>query len=231
MHPYRRTWGLFALLVLSGCASAPIPTLSIYETPHSFVRLETDPSLRQNAGHNHPAQITAEQMAAVLRGIMVQEPLTRLPLYDDLSVPRRHPAFSEEAVAFWAPLLRLGLSKATPEELVTFYQSRHLALMNREVTSGGVYVEGERLHIVLSNYRSETGSTADIGMADNQDDRLTPLRSLAPQKGTLYFEPAEFQVRPDNDILGFLLQQDKRMLIIQVNRLPVITAPPSPSAR
>ncbi len=225
----RRTWHLFGVLVLSGCASAPIPTLTVYETPHSFVRLETDPSLSQDARHSHPADVSTEQMAAVLRGIMIQEPLTRLPLYDDLSIPRRHQAFTEEEVAFLAPLLHRGLNKATPEEVVTFYQSKLLAFTNREVTSGGVYVDGERLHVVLSNYRSGTNAIGDSGMADNQDDRLTPLRSLAPQKGTLHFEPPEFQVRPDDGALGVLFQRDKRELIILFSRLPVTPTVPRPS--
>lgn len=225
----RRTWRLFGVLVLSGCASAPIPTLTVYETPHSFVRLETDPSLSQDARHSHPADVSTEQMAAVLRGIMIQEPLTRLPLYDDLSIPRRHQAFTEEEVAFLAPLLHRGLNKATPEEVVTFYQSKLLAFTNREVTSGGVYVDGERLHVVLSNYRSGTNAIGDSGMADNQDDRLTPLRSLAPQKGTLHFEPTEFQVRPDDGGLGVLFQRDKRELIILFSRLPVTPTVPRPS--
>ena len=223
---HRKTWCLSGLLVLGWCVSAPIPTQTIYETPHSFVRLQTDPSFWQESRHSHPADVSTEHIAAVLQGIMIEEPLTRLPLYDDLSLPRRHPAFTEEAVAFWAPLLRLGLNKATPEELVTFYQSKPLALLKREVTSGGMFLDGEKLHVVLTNYRSETSSSADSGMADNQDDRLTPLRSLAPQKGTLYFEPPEFQIRTDNDGPATLLQWDKRELIIQLNRLPVKSAVP-----
>lgn len=226
----RRTWRLCGLLLLGGCASGPIPTITVYETPQSFVRLETDPSLRQEAGHSHPAHISTEQMAAALRGIVVTEPLTRFPLYDDLSIPRRHPAFAEETVEFWAPLLSLGLSRATPEESVTFYHSRKLSPMKREVTSGGIYLDGEELHILLSNYRSETSSAADSGVANTEDDRLTPLRSLAPQKGTLHFEPSEFQVMPDDDGPAALLQWDKRELIIQVNRLPVKSTAPPPSA-
>ena len=62
-----------------------------------------DGTLREGAGHAHPASVSTEQMAAVLRGIRVREPLTRLPLYDDLSIPHRHRAFNEEAVMFWAP--------------------------------------------------------------------------------------------------------------------------------
>ena len=226
----RRTWCLSGVLLLAGCASGPIPTQTIFETPHAFVRLQIDPSFRQDSGHSHPADVSTEQMAAVLRGIMIEEPVTRLPFYDDLSIPRRHQAFTEEAVAFWAPLLRLGLNRATPEEVVTFYQSKPLAFMKREVTSGGLFLDGKKLHVVLSNYRSETSSSADSGMADNQDDRLTPLRSLAPQKGTLHFEPREFQVRPDDDGLAALFQWDKRELIIQLDRLPVKSTDSPPSA-
>jgi hypothetical protein len=225
----RRTWRLFGALLLGGCAYGPIPTFTVYETPQSFVRLETDPSLGQEAGHSHPADISTERMAAVLRGIVVQEPLTRLPLYDDLSIPRRHPAFSEKAIEFWAPLLRLALSKATPDELVTFYQSQPLSGMKREVTSGGMFLDGEELHVVLSNYRSQTLWSGDIGSADTMDDRLTPLRSLAPQKGTLHFQPPEFQ-RPAELIgVASLFHWDRRELIIHVNRLPIPPAAAKPT--
>jgi hypothetical protein len=212
---------LFGLEAVCGCASGQFTTLTIYETPQSFVRLETDPSLGQGTGHSHPADIPTERIAAVLRGIVVQEPLTRLPLYDDLRVSRRHPAFSEAAVMFWAPLLSIALSKATPEEVVTFYHSQRLSGVKREVTSGGVFMDGGDLHILLSNYRSETNFTADIGTADTQDDRLTPLRSLAPQRGALQFEPAEFQRTSDAHGTARLLHWDERELIIDIGRLPV----------
>jgi len=226
---FRQTWSLCGFLILGGCASGPIPTLTIYETPQSFVRLETDPSLSQKTGHSHPADITTERLAAVLRGIIVQEPLTRLPLYDDLSIPRRHPAFSESEIEFWAPLFRLALSKATPDELVTFYQSQPLSGMKREVTSGGLLLDGEELHIVLSNYRSQTLSNGDPGSADTMDDRLTPLRSLAPQKGKLSFEPSEFQRAVDPIGIANLFHWDRRELIIHVNRLPLTPTAAKPT--
>lgn len=218
-------WRFLGFSVLVGCAPAQFTTLTIYETPQAFVRLETDRALGQGAGHSHPADVSPEQIAAVLRGIIVQEPLTRLPFYDDLSIPRRHPAFNEGAVMFWAPLLSQAFHKATPEEVVTFYQSRRISGVNREVTSGGVFLDGENLHILLSNYRSETHPTADIGMADTEDDRLTPLRSLAPQKGTLHFEPSEFQHPSEPQGVGRLFHWDRRELIIQVKRLPAKQLP------
>ena len=223
-------WFSLGFTALAGCSSGQFPTLTIYETPNAFVRLQADPTVGQNSGHRHPADISTERMAAVLRGIVVQEPMTRLPLYDDLSIPRRHRAFDEDAVIFWAPLLSLAFSKAMPEEVVTFYQSRRLSGVNREVTSGGMFLDGEDLHVLLSNYRSDTHSTADIGVADTLDDRLTPLHSLAPQKGMLSFEPAEFQQATELKGTGTLFHWDRRELILQVNRLPVkpLSSEPSP---
>jgi hypothetical protein len=226
----RQAWLSLGFTALVGCTSGQFPTLTIYDTPHAFVRLEADPKVGQRAGHSHPATISTERMAAVLRGIVVQEPLTRLPLYDDLSIPRRHRAFGDEAVMFWAPLLSLALRKATPEEIVTFYQSQRLSGVSREVTSGGMFLDGEDLHVLLSNYRSDTHSTADTTVADTLDDRLTPLRSLTPQKGTLHFEPSEFQRPAEPQGTGRLFHWDRRELIIQVNRLPVkpLSTEPSP---
>jgi len=217
----RQAWLSLGLTTLTGCIPGQFPTLTIYETPQAFVRLEVDPTVKHGAGHSHPADLPPERIAAVLRGIMIREPLTRLPLYDDLSIPRRHRAFDEDSVMFWAPLLSIALRKATPEEVVTFYQSRQLSGVKREVTSGGIYLDGEDLHFLLSNYRSDTHPTADTTVADTLDDRLTPLRSLAPQKGTLHFEPSEFQRPVEPQGVGKLFHWDRRELIIQMNRLPV----------
>jgi hypothetical protein len=153
-------------------------------------------------------------MASALRGIVVQEPLMRLPLYDDLSMPRRHPAFTEEEIEYWAPLLTAALSKATPEEIVTFYRSVRISRTKREVTSGGIFLDGEELHIILSNLRSGTQYTADIGVTDTEDDRLTPIRSIAPQVGKLAFSPqaASRQAAPAG--ISRLFHEDRRELVV-----------------
>ena len=211
---HRPTWSLVGLLVLGGCASGPIPTLTVYGTPHSFVRLETDPSLEQEAGHSHPADISTERMASVLRGIMVEEPWTRVPFYDDMNTPHLHAALSEDEVVFLAPLLSLALQKATPEELVTFYRSIRVSGTRREVTSGGLFINGEELHLVLSNLRSNTHYSADVGVVDTEDDRMTPMRSISPQTGKLFFLPdsANRDARPEG--ISRLFYQDRRLLVV-----------------
>lgn len=211
---FRQGCWILGLSLLLGCVPTQFTTLTIYDTPQSFVRLEVDRTLDQGNGHSHPASLSSDHMATVLRGIIVQEPLTRLPFYDDLSVPRQHPAFGDQDIAFWAPLLSLALSRATPDEIVTFYQSTRGSGTTREVTSGGLFVDGEHLHIVLSNLQSAAHYAADAGVVDTQDDRLTPLRSMAPQRGYLLFLPESAQVSPSTEDLTRVFAADRRELIV-----------------
>jgi hypothetical protein len=210
------SYTLLALCGVSmfGCAPTEFATVTILETPTAFVRLEIDRTIKPDQGHAHPAVLTPAQMAAVLSGITIEEPWARLPIYDDTSQPRRHPAFTETEVAFFSPLLAMALSKGTPEEVITFYQSRAMSGSSREVTSGGLFVQGDELHIILANYRSPTHFSADIGMADTNDDRLTPMRALAPQRGTLNFSPQSARREASAEGLTRWFQQDRREVIV-----------------
>lgn len=202
-------------LLLSGCVQSQIVTVTIYDTPDAFVRLETDRTIDQNNGHTHPVDLSPGHMAALLGGIIFEEPWAKLPLYDDLSQPRRHPAFTEPEIDLFAPLLANALGKATPEEIVTFYRSTTHSGTQRTVTSGGLYLQGNALHIVLANYRSLTHYSADIGVADTMDDRLTPLRALAPQRGKLTFEPREAAPELTESGMAKWFQEERREVVVQ----------------
>jgi len=218
-HWFGHGWCALWIYTLIGCSPTQFTTLTIYETPQSFVRLEVDRTLDHGTGHSHPSDISSEQMEMVLRGIIVEEPLTRLPFYDDLSVARRHPAFNDQAAKFWAPLMSLALRKATAGEIATFYQSTKTPGARREVTSGGLFIDGEELHILLSNLESDTHYTADIGVADVQDDRSTPLRSIAPQRGQLLFVPESARVLKSPGGLSRVFAEDRRELVVRYKTL------------
>jgi len=226
-------WVLAATVAVTGCAPAQFTTATLYDTPRAFVRLEADPAVERGTPHSHPVAVSPDQIGAVLHGITIDEPITRLPIYDDLSVPRHHRAFDDDTIAFLAPLLSLGLAQATSEEVITFYLSKDRSGGRREVTSGGLFVQGEELHLVLANYRSATHYMADYGAADTTDDRLAPMRSLAPQQGRLAFEPASARRIPSTGVLGSLLQSERRELIVRYKAVPpaplAIGAPPAPS--
>ncbi len=205
-------------LTLIGCAPSELVTLPIYDTPSTYVRLEIDGSFGRS--HSHPAELTTAQLAKVLRGIMIIEPLAKIPLIDDTSQPRRHPAFSEKETEALAPLLAIGLQRATAEEIVTFYKSTPPSGIRREVTSGGLFVQDDELHVILSNYRSPTHFMADPGSVDTTDDRLAPLRAIAPQRGQLDFDPKQARREPEVSLLERLFQWDRREIIVLLRQIP-----------
>jgi hypothetical protein len=218
------------LILAAACAPKQFTTATLYDTAHTFVRLEVDPATGQGAVHSHPVTVTPDQIAAVLHGMTIDEPKTRMPIYDDMSIPRHHRAFDDNTIAFLAPLLSLGLSQATPEEVITFYLSKDRSGGSREVTSGGLFVNGEELHFVLANYRSPTNYMSDFGAAETTDDRLTPMRSMAPQRGRLAFEPASaVRVRTTN-IFSRMFQAQERELIIAFGELTPYRLNNSPSS-
>ena len=207
------------LLGLTACQTRQFPTLTLYESPASFVRLEADPTVQKDNGHSHPVAVTAEQMAAVLSGMMIEEPSRLLSFLEKHKEPQRHPAFNEAEVQFFAPLLAKGLGMATAEEVVTFYQTHQDTAIIRKVTSGGIFVDGEEMHVVLSNYRSPTHSASDPGVDDTTDDRLTPMRRIAPQEARLEFEPRDALAASRESLLSSLLSAERREVVVLYRRL------------
>jgi len=228
-----QTFSIAAAIGLTvSCAPGRFTTVTIYDTPAAFVRLELDSTIEGGRPHSHPLDIAPAQISAVLAGIMIDEPVAKLPFYDDTSQPRSHRAFTENEVAFFAPLLAKALAQATPEEVVTFYESRDVSGTVREVTSGGMFIQGEILRLRLANYRSHTHQSADIGVADTQDDRLTPLQSLAPQRGRIHFEPKISAPQDSGNERTGMLSWDRREISVLYRSLPphqiTATEPHSP---
>ena len=211
-----------AFIGIGACSPRQFTTVTIYDNPTTYVRLEFDRTVRKGTEHSHPISLMPEQIAAVLDGVRIEEPhaLIRGDILQRDPIPRVHPAFTDKEIAFFAPLFVLAFSKATPEEVITFYQTRSISAITREVTSGGVFIRGDELHLILANYRSPTHYMADAGVADTHDDRLTPMQSLAPQRVGLDFKPhSAKQERPVGG-LETIFQRDHRELIVLYKQLP-----------
>ena len=213
-----------SLGLVAGCASGPFITATLYDSPAKYVRLQLDRTVKKGAEHSHPTALSPEQMAAVLAGVRVIEPVAFVR-GDIMEVvggelpPPVHPAFTDKEVSFFAPLLALALSKATPEEVVTFYETRYISAITREVTSGGLFIQGDELHLILANYRSHTHYMADLGVAETQDDRLTPMKSMAPQEGRLDFEPSSAKRERPVGFWDKLFQWDRREVVVSFRQL------------
>jgi hypothetical protein len=208
--------------LLAACGPRQFTTVTIYDTPAVYVRLELDRTVTKGTEHSHPVSLKPEHIAAVLSGVRIHEPiaLVRGDILEQDPVPRVHPAFTDTDITLFAPLFALALSKATPEEVVTFYQTRKISALTREVTSGGLFVQGDELHLILANYRSHTRYMADFGAAETQDDRRTPMQSLAPQDGRLEFEPDSANRNRSVGGLGKIFQWDRRELAVLYKQLP-----------
>ncbi len=222
----RLIWLAFLAFVSAGlidaCSPRQFTTVTIYDKSDAYVRLEFDRTVKKGTEHSHPISLTPQQIVAVLGGVRIHEPiaLVRGDILQRDSVPRIHAAFTDKEIAFFAPLLALALSKATPEEVVTFYQTRKISATTREVTSGGVFVQGDELHLLLANYQSHTRYMADYGAAEAEDDRLTPMQSMAPQNGRLDFEPVSAKRERSVGALGKVLQWNNRELVVLYKQLP-----------
>jgi len=208
--------------LIGACGPRQFITMTIYDSPAAYVRLEFDRTVKKGDEHSHPISLTPQQIAAVLEGVRVHEPiaLVRGDILERNSIPRVHPAFTDKDITLFAPLLALALNKATREEVVTFYQTQKISAMTREVTSGGVFVQGDELHLILANYRSHTRYMADFGAAETVDDRLTPLQSLAPQEGRLDFDPESAKRDRPVGGLGKIFQWNHRELAVLYKQLP-----------
>ena len=57
------------------CSSRQFTTITIYDKPDAYVRLEFDRTVKKGLEHSHPVSIRPEQIAAVLAGVRIEEPL------------------------------------------------------------------------------------------------------------------------------------------------------------
>ena len=226
-------FGMALVGSLTGCQNRPFQTAAIYDDPSRFVRLEVDPLVGES--HSHPANITTDEMITVLSGVMIEEP-SRVATFMSLSSkdegPRQHPAFNEAEIRFFAPFIADGLRKAKSEEVVTFGQtSQKTGFIDKHtsggmfVTSGGIFINGDELHLILSNYRSETNYASDPGISGTTlDGRSAPLRSIAPQRTKLYFEPTAAVAPSGEGMLSRLFRPDRRELVILFKNLTGTTS-------
>lgn len=207
------------IALMDGCAIPQVPSRIVYEDPVNFVRLETDKTVLPEwpQGHfSHPAPLGKEVMRTVLSGLRIQEHRI-LPQQWIQGVAPIVPAFDEEEVEWLSEQLAEGLAQARYNERVTFYLSEPLTFFRRMVTSGGLYVRGNELHILLGNWKIVYGIPA-YGMIY---DRRYPMRPTAAKGFDLLFEPAEAIIPQHSSLLDDLVANTKDELVIDLSKLAV----------
>jgi hypothetical protein len=123
------------------------------EETDRFVRLQAVTEDRRSANSRaftHPFVLSPEDWTSILSGLRVQRQAEGL-LFRDPPGPVI-PAFTTEEIGYLSTTLSRAFARAQPPEWVLFGLSRPTPLGMTEVTTGGWFVEGPSLHLVLANY-------------------------------------------------------------------------------
>ncbi|MDH5739188.1 MAG: hypothetical protein OEY77_02560 [Nitrospira sp.] len=205
------------LLVLVGCAVPHVPSRVIYEDPVNFVRLEEDSEVLAEwppSHHAHPLFIEPEKLRKILSGLMVQEHWIALKRWMRGESPLV-PAFTEEELTLLSTRIAEALTEAKYNERVTFYLSEPQTFARRIITTGGLYIHGTELHMLLANWRIIYGIPA-YGMIY---DRRYPMRPTAAKGFDLRFQPTEAVVPTKSSLLDVIVANAKDELVIDLSKL------------
>jgi hypothetical protein len=141
-------------MVLWSCSQPYLFMRTVNEEENRYVRFQA----RYGEGQDgvalkfaHPVALGESEWGHLLANIMIQEQKKFLASGAGQPVPR--PAFDEDEKRYLAKYLAEGFQKARPDEWVVFYLSRPRESGVVEIDSGGFFIEGERLHLIVANYR------------------------------------------------------------------------------
>ena len=180
-------------LMAVGCAGSP-GVRPVYEDNWTSVRLQED--REAGSGHHHPATFSPEAIAKLLEGLHVVE--QRYAVHELLagSAPPL-PAFTADDIRTLAPAISQALGLARPGELVTFYRRYAGTAVGLAYTTGGLFLHGDRIYLVLANHRQPPSDAMRQGIPAYEWDPINaPLLSLLRGKYAISFVPAEAEVHP-----------------------------------
>jgi len=146
-----------------------------HEEQERFVRLEAradDPRQEGAARFAHPILLSSAEWGRILAGIRIQLRKDSVLFTRDMEPPTE--AFAPDEIVYLGRTLSETFARARPDEWVVFGMSRVLPSGLNEITTGGWFAEGTRLHLLLANYRHSVTRPA-------VRERLwkEPLRALA----------------------------------------------------
>ena len=186
--PLRILSALALGFLCQACAQpTPVASKSPHEEPPRFVRVEARYGDANPSGltrFNHPLELNEKEWTRLLESVWVRHDPGLFTFASQEEAPI--PAFTPDEIAFLSKSLGKAFTRAHPDEWVVFGLSRARSADITEVTTGGWFVEGERLHLMLANYRyAVTMSSVRQQLWDD------PLHSTGSRSYT--FAPGDYQ--------------------------------------
>ena len=176
-----------------GCANPGFIIQPVEDDPSLLVGLASSPDSSSEAEtrHDHPVEWTAGDLQAILKRLAIQEGSGLLD-----SSRRPQTVFSQEDLTDLIPALQQTFNIARPSDWIVFAvwgSSEHT--QGLQVTSGGMYLQDQQLHILLANHR-ERVSSEEHGI---QAIRENPFHALRDVKRTLLFYPTSYVMESGNN--------------------------------
>lgn len=180
-----------AVLIVSlttSCSSGPVFSRTVYEDPTVLVRLDS-PLYHAEVSGAPPAltvELTAEDLAEILRSIKIQPEISFLSYWVLRKEPQPEPAFPGDDAELLAPHLQAALAKAQPGETAVFFLQRARKDNIPLVTTGGLLIRNNQLVIVLAHVRKPVTTPRKLATA-----RDTPLHPFG--EVNFHFVPGAYQ--------------------------------------
>jgi len=184
----------FVIGCLFGCETSPAPII-IHQDPSNSIRLMYDP--QADPPHYHPYDLTPAQLVHLLKGMWVKDrnSIVGFGLFTD---QRGQPAFTNREVSLLAPYLSQALEKVSPQDLVTFFMIENGGNRGSLITSGGLYVQENRLYFILANHRTTLSDTSNLNVTGTElDNRDYPLEPIGRYQFSVGFSPADSWISND----------------------------------
>ncbi len=179
------------LLFVGACSTPQFQTLKILDSPNRVVALRAMPDAFDGKGYDHPVSFTVDEMSWLLKGVRVQR---------GLMSSSQHAVLSETEIRLFAPHFVNALERATNQEIVTFFETAEIGADEQLTTSGGLFVAGGNLHVVLSNFSVKTPIWQDNEQYE-ASYRHRPLDQMDPQPGRLVYTSPKYMVEsPEGEI-------------------------------
>lgn len=214
--------GLFGQACQTPAPPAPIPCGNCEEQDR-IIRLQPAPHQNGGPGYTHPFFLSPEDWKVILKSVRVQKQ-TQGFLFFKTTEPVE-PAFTDDEIEYLSTVLSRVFQQAPPDARVVFALTRHPRTDLTEVTSGGWYVNGPSLHMVLANYRyAVTMSTVrEILWQDPMWSEAGPFYDLVPGEHET--------VREEEGSSRGLLSPTLPTLSIEYKQLLVAESVASPTAQ
>ncbi len=176
-----------AALMVTGCARLPYTTKTIHEDQRVVTTVQREVEAR---AYTHPVQLSADDMASILRGLSAREQ-QRLPLrwFAEEAPPK--PVFREDELQVLAPHLAETLKQLGANDRAHF-EVRGPGFNpaeSRDVISGWVAVQDPYLYVTLELFHRQVSVRKD-----DLYDINYPATPPPPRTYILYFEPGRFWV-------------------------------------